>query len=175
MRWITFVPSTRTASRAKIICPSLNSPTKSKHAPSLSTHVCFHLPARVSKNRHAHPAQMHRTLTRKILLHDARLQNAPDRVRAMTNLSLLLTWPSQIPFGDPELQLPLFRRRAGIRWRDRRGLLSGGPRARQTKHTYQDRSTHHEDPLLGWDSTNIPVWGSFPHQPQLFPNSRPDP
>ncbi len=174
MRWITFVPSTRTASRAKIICPSLNSPTKSKHAPSLSTHVCFHLPARVSKNRHAHPAQMHRTLTRKILLHDARLQNAPDRVRAMTNLSLLLTWPSQIPFGDPELQLPLFRRRAGIRWRDRRPAERRSTRSPDKTHLPRSQYASRR-PSVRVGFHEYPSLGIFPHEPQLFPNSRPDP
>src|SRR5882724_10922166 len=46
---IPFVPSGRVTSRASVIWPSLNSPTKSRYPPSLSTQVCFHLPALVSK------------------------------------------------------------------------------------------------------------------------------
>src|SRR5690348_11801534 len=98
MRCRSFFPSRLVASRDKVIRPSLNSPTKSRYPPSLSTHVCFHFPCR--------PSNRERLLPRKWIA------SPPEKFSSITQPSstrwmLLLpcctspVGPGQVSFHSP--------------------------------------------------------------------------
>src|SRR6267154_1483910 len=50
------------------------------------------------------------------LLHHAAIEYALDAVRAVPNFARLLSRPCEVPLADPEIKLPLFGNRAGIRF-----------------------------------------------------------
>jgi hypothetical protein len=58
----------------------------------------------------------------EIFLDDAAVKNSLDAVRLVTGLSRIISWPGQVPFADPELELFLLRLRAGLGLRRRVAL-----------------------------------------------------
>ena len=84
------------------------------------------------ENGDALAAQMHGVGAGEIFLDDAAFENSLDAVRPVISLAPTISWPGQVPFADPELELLLLRLRAGLGLR-RRIVLPGASQAGQDR------------------------------------------
>src|SRR5690348_10113743 len=92
------LPFRSLASRDKIICPSLNSPTTSRYPPSLSTHVCFHLPCRASNSE--------TLLPRKCIVCPPEKLSSTTQPSSTRRMLLVPCWSSSSGPGQVSFQSP---------------------------------------------------------------------